>query len=81
MKRARSEIDAVDNAILALLAQRARLVSVLWREKAERGEAVVDPVREAEIVARLRADGEGLGLNGDAVEATFRTIFGKRLVR
>jgi len=58
----RSEIDAVDARLVALLAERRRLVERLAREKAAAALAPVDAARETELVRRWasRAAHEGL---------------------
>lgn len=72
----RARLDAVDDALLALLAERAALVGALWAHKDAAGHARLDPAREAEIVARLRVRAAALGLDPEAVESVLRTIVG-----
>lgn len=79
MKAGRDAIDRVDDAILELLAERAALVRALWADKQAAGRPQVDPTREAEIFARLRAAAEARGLDPEAVEAIFRRVVGQRL--
>ncbi len=76
---ARARIDAIDDAIVALLAERAARVDALWRHKAATGVPVKDPAREAAVFARLRARAEAVGLDPQAVERVFRAIVGARL--
>lgn len=77
MKASRADIDRVDDAILDLLAERAALVADLWTQKEARGEPLHDPAREAALLQRLRDRAPALGLDADAVEATFRTLIGR----
>jgi len=49
----RARIDAVDQQILDLLAERVRIVLEVGEYKRERGLAVYDPVREREMLERL----------------------------
>jgi chorismate mutase/prephenate dehydratase len=59
LERLRRAIDAVDDAILGQLNERARLVREVGRLKAGRGAAVYDPGREREIAERLVAANAG----------------------
>ncbi|MFN7146473.1 MAG: chorismate mutase [Myxococcota bacterium] len=77
----RARIDAVDDALVGLLAERAALVAELWAAKAAAGVGVRDPAREADVYARLRARAEAAGLDADAVERVFRAIVGVDLRR
>jgi isochorismate pyruvate lyase len=67
----REHIDALDAAIVGLLAERAAVVAALWEQKRARGEPLRDAAREAAIFARVRALGAAQGLDPDAVEAVF----------
>jgi chorismate mutase len=58
----RSEIDAVDARIVALLAERRRLVEKLAGEKAEAALGPVDAARETELVRRWAAHAAREGL-------------------
>lgn len=53
----RAAIDAVDDRLLALLAERLDLVRTIGRVKAAGGTIGPDPQREAAIVHRLSATG------------------------
>ena len=77
MKATRDELDRIDDAILALLGQRGRLVTALWEQKRAAGVSVVDADRERAIFARLRARATAAGLAPDAVEAVFRRVVGE----
>lgn len=77
----RARIDAVDDAIVALLAERAALVAEMWAAKAAAGVGVKDPAREADVYARLRTRAEAAGLDGDKVERVFRGVVGVDLRR
>jgi len=69
----RDEIDRIDEEILRLLNRRARIVLELADEKRRRDLPVVDPEREAQILARL-AGRNGGPLSPRAVEAIYRAI-------
>jgi chorismate mutase len=79
LARTRARLDAVDDALLALLAERAALVAELAAWKADTGRPFRDPAREDEAHARLRAVALARGLDPDAVGAVFRQVIGKRL--
>ncbi len=55
----RGEIDRVDRRILVAVNERLRLVEELWRLKNELGIDRLDPGREQEIRAGLRAANPG----------------------
>ena len=48
----RAEVDQVDDRLLELFVQRARLARSIGEEKRAAGIALVDPLREEDIVAR-----------------------------
>lgn len=76
----RARIDALDEQIVALLAERALCVKDATRFKRDRFQ-VAAPARQAEVFGRVRAmaeaqvarDGQLHGLP-DIVEATYRTL-------
>lgn len=76
MKVTRARIDALDDAIVDLLAERAGVVATLWAQKRAAGIPVRDPAREAEIFARVRQRAVERGLDPDRVEAVFRAVVG-----
>ena len=53
----RAEVDAVDDRLLAALAERLDLARRLGQAKAQAGAAGRDPARERAIVARLAEQG------------------------
>jgi chorismate mutase/prephenate dehydratase len=59
IERLRARIDAVDDAILARLNERAELVAEVGRAKQAEGAAVYEPTRERRIVERLRTENPG----------------------
>lgn len=79
LRTLRAEIERVDDAIVELLARRALLVANLWVHKTEQGMPRIDPVREAEELARLRGRAVEFGLDPDAVEAVLRHVVGKEM--
>jgi chorismate mutase len=70
--RVRALIDAVDHAIVVLLAKRATLVRHAFRSKA--GQPLIDPEREAAMMRTRRGWAKEAGLSPDAVEDAFKAI-------
>ena len=69
----RDRIDAIDEAIVGLLEERARMALRVGRIKRAAGHEIHAPEREADVLGRvgLAADGP---LGGEAVERLFRAI-------
>jgi isochorismate pyruvate lyase len=81
LAEARRELDALDDAILSLLAQRAGRVAALAAWKQANGVPLRDPAREAQVLDRLAARARASGLDGEAVRAVFARVVGVRLDR
>jgi chorismate mutase/prephenate dehydratase len=73
IERLRARIDAVDDAILERLNERAALVVQVGQLKQGEGTAVYEPTRERRIVERLRADNAG-PFPDDGLGPVFREI-------
>ena len=57
----RERIDAIDNEIVALLNERARIALEIGRVKDAQGERPIrDPAREAAVIERVTSTSEGL---------------------
>lgn len=70
----RVEIDALDDQLLALLEQRARVVDEVGLAKRAMGQTVFhDPVRERQVLDRLCARGAGR-FPAEAIRAVFREV-------
>ena len=69
----RRHIDRIDRTIVALIAERMRLGLALGAIKRARHEPVRSPVREAEVLARVREAAAGV-LPPTAVERIFAAI-------
>ena len=69
----RAEIDAIDDELLRLLNERARLAIRVGETKRSAGLSVLDGEREREVIARARGANPG-PLGADAVERLFRRI-------
>ena len=69
----RAEIDEIDQRLLDLLNQRARIVEDIGKLKREHRMPVLDGTREAQVIQRLRSQNQGpLDMRG--VVAIFRSI-------
>ena len=69
----RSQLDAIDNQMMTLLSQRARLIIQVAELKKHHDIPVHVPEREDAIMARLRSLNSG-PLDGDTIERIYRTI-------
>lgn len=70
----RASIDAVDHALLQLLAERRALVHELFLHKRRHDLALVDPEREARLLAERAAFAEQLGVPAGLAEKVFRAV-------
>lgn len=75
----RATLDAIDERLLSVLAERAKVVAELWAWKRSEGLPLTDPEREAEHVEQLVARAKTLGLDEQATRAVLATIIGKSL--
>lgn len=74
LQELRAAIDATDEQVLELLAQRGRLVREIWKLKQQEGMERLDVARETAVLVRLSARGASLGLNPADVEHIWREI-------
>ena len=72
---ARSHIDSIDKQIVALMAERSSYVIESGRFKADPN-AVSDPKRVEQIIAKMRGLAEQAHLAPDVAEATYRAMIG-----
>jgi chorismate mutase len=72
----RDEIDRLDEVIVRLLDRRARCAYAVGRIKREHGLAVYEPVREATVMAHVKAVNASLGgpLTTDAIERLYERV-------
>ncbi|MFZ4585369.1 MAG: chorismate mutase [Acidimicrobiia bacterium] len=70
----RDQIDALDAQLVEILAARFQVGEAVGRYKAEHGLPPVDPGREVEMTARVRAHAESLGLAPEIAERVLRSI-------
>lgn len=69
----RKKIDALDDKILELLSERARIVIEVGHHKSGHGQSIYVPQREKRIFQRLRSQNDG-PLKAESVQAIFREI-------
>ncbi|HEY8588709.1 MAG TPA: chorismate mutase [Naasia sp.] len=71
----RSAIDALDERIVGLLADRQRLVEEAGvLKRAETASAVRAPARVEDVILRVRALAADAGASADVVERTYRAM-------
>ena len=74
LEQLRAEIQRLDKAIVALLAERLSIVRSVGELKRAQGMSVIDPAREAAVVANVAAHARALGLPEDDVRELFWRI-------
>lgn len=75
LQQLRSEIDDIDDELMALLARRFEITGKVGRLKASRQMESLDAGREQEKLSHLRARAEELALNPDFVYSLFEILF------
>ncbi len=70
----RASIDAVDHALVNLLAERRLLVAEIFAYKRRHGLALVDPEREAHLLAERTAFAEARGVPAMLAARVFRDL-------
>ncbi len=73
MADVREGVDALDRALVRLLAERQRYMDAAARIKADR-EAVRDPARIEDVVAKVKAFAREAGLSEAIAEPVWRTL-------
>ncbi|GMU59107.1 MAG: hypothetical protein AMXMBFR34_08700 [Myxococcaceae bacterium] len=81
LARLRAKIDELDERLLRVLAERARVVRRLWAWKQRKGLARVDRVRERALRRRLLRRAEELDLNRATVARVLAAVVGSDLTR
>jgi len=74
LKELRLKIDSLDEQILHLLGERARVCREIGATKKERGAPVRDADRENEVYKHIKAKADALGLDSMQVERVYREI-------
>lgn len=69
----RARLDGIDNQVLALLSERAQVISQVADFKQQHNIPIHIPARETVIFERLRATNPG-PLSGDAIERIYRVL-------
>ncbi len=73
LTQVRDNIDRIDHAIVALMAERAKYVAEAGRFKPDPA-AVSAPARVDAIIAKVRAEAEAQGLDPTVAEKTYRAM-------
>ncbi len=74
MAEVRAAIDALDRALVTLLAERAAYIGRAGELKAENGWPARIPERVEEVVSNARAHADQAGLDPDMVERMWRML-------
>ncbi len=75
MDEVRVEIDAIDQALVDLMAERFTFVDRAWQLKSAPSDAVV-PWRIQQVIDRVRRRAEARGLPPELAEALWRQMIG-----
>lgn len=73
MAEVRVGVDALDRALVTLLAERQRYMDAAARIKIDRA-AVRDPARIEDVVAKVKAEARRAGLSEAIAEPVWRTL-------
>ncbi len=73
MAEVRAEIDALDHAIVALLADRLHYIDEAARLKQSRDQ-IRDEARIADVLAKVQAEAERLGADPKVIAAAYRVL-------
>jgi isochorismate pyruvate lyase len=78
MADVRQGVDALDRALVALMAERQRYMDAAARIKAERA-TVRDEARIEEVIAKVRAAARESGLSETIAEPVWRTLIDRSI--
>jgi isochorismate pyruvate lyase len=78
MTDVREGVDALDRALVALLAERQRYMDAAARIKSDRG-AVRDEARIEQVVERVKAAARAAGLSEAIAEPVWRTLIDRSI--
>ncbi len=73
MAEVRQGVDALDRALVALLAERQRYMDAAARIKTDRA-VVRDNARVEDVVAKVKAEARRVGLSEEIAEPVWRTL-------
>ena len=76
LEELRARIEAIDAALIQLLAERVHLARAAGDAKRSAGLPTLDPAREAAVVRRAAAAGRDAGLVGDEARELFWRVVG-----
>ena len=76
LAQVRVEIDRVDKALVALIAERFGYVERAWQLKLEAGEEANVPWRNQQVIDKVRAHAGERGVPPDLIEALWRQMIG-----
>jgi chorismate mutase len=76
LDRLREQIDEVDDRLVELMAERARLAGQAAGHKLASGMQLLDPAREAAVVRRVAGLARSAGLNAEIVRDIFWRLIG-----
>jgi monofunctional chorismate mutase len=76
LARCRAEIERIDNAIVALLAERMEIGKRTGALKRAAGLPILDPTREAAVIRRVTEVARDAGLPSEPVREVFWQIVG-----
>ena len=76
MAQVRVGVDALDRALVKLLAERQCYMDAAARIKTDRN-VVHDQARIEDVVAKVKAAGAAVGLSPDIAEPVWRTLIGR----
>lgn len=74
IQASRAAIDALDHALVELLARRRALVATIFEAKRALALPLVDPAREEALLEDRRAQAAALGVPPELAEAIFRLV-------
>ncbi len=72
----RNEIDRIDQALVALIAERFGYVERAWQLKLGAGQEASVPWRNQQVIDKVRARAAGVGVPPDLCEALWRQMIG-----
>jgi monofunctional chorismate mutase len=75
LKKARKEINAIDDKLLLLLSHRMKVVKKVGEYKIKNNIPIVDKKREKEVVEVLKGRAEELDLIPDQIAKIWKEIF------
>src|SRR5690349_6251387 len=74
LKDLRDKLDGIDEEMVRLLARRQETVGAIVKDKAERPQGIRDPERERQVLARVEALAQSLGVSGPLARKLFSEI-------